>query len=181
MHWQGYNLEPTPSIFELLQQNRPNSHNIRAALSDRRGPINFALTESLHKNDKYLGAVNRVVDDEHMHVGDTFQVAGTDYRVTAIIPVPCLPWREFVEQEDIRIVDLFVLDTEGHEEKVIDGMKGSPVLPQVMCVENGWQGNIREKLAALGYVYDISYHDNHMYIRKDVLPLFALRGLYKNY
>ena len=181
MHWHGYNLEPTPPTFELLQQNRPKARNICAALSDSRGVINFALTESLQKNDKYLGAVNRIVDDDSLYVGDIFQVSGTDYKVIDIIPVPCLPWRELVEQEDIPTVDLFILDTEGHESRVIDGMKGSPVLPQVMCVENGWGGGIREKLAELGFIYDISYHGNHMYIRKDTLPLFTLRGLHKNY
>lgn len=181
LHWQGFNLEPTPDIFALLEKNRPHSRNICAALSDKRGHIDFALTESLVKNEKYLGAVNRVIEGEAIKVGDTFQVSGTDYRVTSIVAVPCLPWRDLIEEQGIRFVDLFVLDTEGHEERVIDGMQGSPVLPQVMCVENGWQGRIREKLAALGYIYDISYHDNHMYIRKDTLPLFALRGLHKNY
>lgn len=181
MRWRGFNLEPTPAIFELLKKNRPDSRNICAALSDKRGYLEFAITESLMKNEKYLGAVNRVINSADIKVGDSFQVSGTGYQVASIISVPCLTWRELIEEEGIKVVDLFVLDTEGHEEKVIDGMKGCPVLPQVMCVENGWQGSIREKLDALGYVYDISYHDNHMYLRKDVLPLFALRGLHKNY
>lgn len=181
MHWTGYNIEPTPQAFELLEENRPHSRNINAALSDKSGSLEFILFDPLKKNEKYFGALNRVLAEKDMSGGDTFPEADKGYKIKSIITVPCLTWCDLIEQERIGCIDLFILDTEGHEEKVIDGMKGCPVLPQVMCVENGWQGSIREKLDALGYVYDISYHDNHMYLRKDVLPLFALRGLHKNY
>jgi hypothetical protein len=81
----------------------------------------------------------------------------------------------------IKFVDLFVLDTEGHELEVIDGMAGSDVLPAVMCVEDGWREEVRLKLDRLGYVFDIAHFGNHMYVRRDLLELFILRGLHKNY
>lgn len=177
MHWHGYNLEPTPATFELLKKNRPNSRNICAALSDKRGNINFAITESIADNKQYMGALNCVVNDT-LKIGDILQ--NGQYKVVDILQVPCLSWCEFVVEENICHVDLFILDTEGHEESVIDGMKGSSVLPSVMCVENGLKGGIRTKLEALGYVYDITYHDNCMYVRKDLLSLFTLRATHKN-
>lgn len=36
MHWTGYNIEPTPSTFKMLQVNRQNSTNICMALSNMR-------------------------------------------------------------------------------------------------------------------------------------------------
>lgn len=172
MHWIGYNLEPTPATFELLKKNRPNSRNICAALSNKRGSINFAITESITDNKKYMGALNCVIDDS-LKIGDILQ--NRQYMISNILQVPCLPWREFVVEENISHVDLFILDTEGHEEAVIEGMEDAPVLPSVMCVENGWKDGIRTKLEALGYAYDITHFDNHMYVRKDVLSLFVLR------
>lgn len=180
MHWKGYNIEATPDIFKILVKNRPDSINICAALSDKRGYLKFAITESVLENRKYLGAVNRVIDED-LKVGDIFTVSGMEYIIREIIQVPCLPWREFITEYHIRHVDLFVLDTEGHEESVIDGMKDCPVLPSIMCVENGMNGEIRSKLDMLGYVFDIAHFDNHMYVRKDLLPLFVLRNMNKNF
>ncbi len=55
----------------------------------------------------------------------------------ADIQVPLMTYRSFVERESISQVDLFVLDVEGHELDVIEGMQDCPVLPDVMCVEVG--------------------------------------------
>ena len=63
LHWTGYNLEPTPIAFEQLEQNRPKARNINAALSDRSGFLDFVIFEPQIKNDKYFGALNRVLAD----------------------------------------------------------------------------------------------------------------------
>jgi hypothetical protein len=137
------------------------------------------LTEPLDANPAYHGAVNRVPDG--CAAGDTLTVSGTAYSVRETIMVPCLTWKRFAEDNQITFVDLFVLDTEGHEIEVIDGMRGSAVLPALMCVEDGWREDIRRKLRDLEYVFDIEHFGNHVYIRKDLLSLFVLRGLHRNY
>lgn len=180
LHWAGYNLEPTPIAFEQLEQNRPKARNINAALSDRTGFVDFVIFECLIKGNKYFGYMNRAVNDQWIKRERERERLSQGYKVKDIISVPCLTWRDLIEQERISCVDLFVLDTEGHEEQVIDGMTGCPVLPQIMCVENGWNGRIREKLDSMGYFYDITHYGNHMYVRKDILPLVVLRGLHKN-
>lgn len=182
MHWTGYNLEASPHTFQLLQNNRPNSINLNCALSDHCGEIAFALTEPICENPAYLGAVDRVISKNNLlHAGAIFTVSGADYRVYDTITVPSLTWKHFIEENNISFVDLFVLDTEGHEVEVIDGMARSPVLPSIICVEDGWRPEVRSKLQELGYVFDIVHFGNHMYVLQNLLGLFALRAAHKNY
>lgn len=74
-------------------------------------------------------------------------------------------------------MDLMVLDVEGHELSVLSSMKGSPVLPHVMCIEFGHIGfdHLRQMMEALGYEYDIHSYANAFFVRRDKVPLFALR------
>jgi len=181
MKWTGYNIEPTPSTFETLQKNRKNSTNIRLALSDRCGTISFAITESVKQNIKYQGAVNHIIYCNNSKIGDIFSVAGNQYIIKNIIDIPCITWAKLIDNFAIQRVDLFILDTEGSEGEILDGMQGCQVLPYIICIENGWREDIRHRLDNLGYIYDISHFENHMYIRKDLLSLFALRAIHKNY
>ena len=65
-------------------------------------------------------------------------------------------------------VDLFVLDVEGHEIAVIEGMSGAKVLPKVMCVEHGQVGLdvLNDKLSTLGFEFASSLHVNSFFVRK---------------
>src|SRR5690606_29258242 len=51
------------------------------------------------------------------------------------------------------------------------------VWPLVMCIEYGHigLGRLRSEMSSLGYEYDISSNANAFFVRRDVLPLFALR------
>jgi hypothetical protein len=62
LKWSGYNIEPTPETFKLLEQKRPHCRNFNLAFSDHCGEVSFALTESADDNVAYHGAVNRVID-----------------------------------------------------------------------------------------------------------------------
>ena len=174
LHWNGFNLEPTPETFAMLEKNRPSSCNLQVALSDFCGNIEFGITECASPNPHYLGAVNRVLGET------TNPDAEKQYPVKKITSVPCITWTQFVQDNNIAFVDLFILDVEGHEPQVIRGMKDCPVLPAVMCVENGWRDSIKLELDRLGYAFDIAHFGNHCYVRKDLLPLFIFRGLHKN-
>jgi FkbM family methyltransferase len=181
LKWSGWNIEPTPEIFGLLEKKRPNCRNFNLALSDHCGEVTFALTEPVDNNVAYHGAVNRVVDKTLSGGGGQFTVSGTAYRVRQTIQAPCITWKRFVDDNRITFVDLFVLDTEGHEAEIIDGMRDCPVLPSLMCIESGLHENIRGKRAELGYVFDIEHFGNHCYVRRDLLSLFVLRALHGNY
>jgi FkbM family methyltransferase len=124
LKWSGYNFEPAPETFTLLEQKRPNCRNLNLALSNHCGQVSFALTEPVDNNAAYHGAVNRVMNNALSGGGVEFTVSGTAYTVRETIQVPCITWKRFVDDNLIKFVDLFVLDTEGHELEVIDGMGG---------------------------------------------------------
>jgi hypothetical protein len=39
--WRGINIEPVPSVWERLQNQRPRDVNLNLALSDREGTLTF--------------------------------------------------------------------------------------------------------------------------------------------
>jgi hypothetical protein len=67
---------------------------------------------------------------------------------------------------DIKHVDLFVLDVEGHEEQVIEGMKGCNILPDVFCIEDGLRENIVKNLTELCFVFDVQFNCNAIYRKR---------------
>lgn len=93
------------------------------------------------------------------------------------IEVNVISWQDLLLKTGVTCVDLMVLDVEGHELAVLAGMKGSRVLPHIMCVEFGHIGldRIRLEMSELGYEYDVTSYANAFFIRRDMLPLFAFR------
>jgi FkbM family methyltransferase len=170
MAWKGFNLEPVPWIFESLCRNRPLSQNLNIGLSDKNSDVSFkqAISPILGRD---FG--NGSICHAQTHL-KSLEESGCTFEE---INISVITWREFVTQQKITHVDLFVLDVEGHELSVIDGMQGCNVLPDVMCVEFGHIGLdiIRDCLAKLGYIYDISSNGNAYFVQKNVLGLFILR------
>jgi FkbM family methyltransferase len=168
--WRGYNLEPVPWIFERLQKNRPNGTNLNIGLSDRSGDVKFQSV--IHPHFKEFVGWGSI---EHAPaVLCDMESAGATLQE---IQVKVSTWEQFIREQDIQIVDLMVLDVEGHELSVLSSMKGSPVLPHVMCIEFGHIGfdHLRQMMEALGYEYDIHSYANAFFVRRDKVPLFALR------
>lgn len=170
MGWTGYNLEPVPWLFEQLTENRPQSRNLNVALSNSEGAASFTAV------DHPLYGVN-CTNGSLAHTQTHLDWLASEGCKLVEVPVTLTTWSVFVAREGVRQVDLLVLDVEGHEFSVIEGMKGCPVLPEVLCIEIGHLGlaPMREALGQLGYVYDISSHYNAFFVREDRVGLFALR------
>jgi FkbM family methyltransferase len=170
MGWKGFNLEPVPWIYEKLVDNRPDAINLNLALSNQSGSASFkAVNHPVFGYQCTNGSLAHV--DEHKQ---TLIELGCNFKE---VHVSLIGWKEFVKEHGVTHVDLFVLDVEGHELTVIDGMKGCDVLPDIMCVEFGHIGidKVRAEMQTLGYVYDITSNANAFFIRQDVLNLFSLR------
>ncbi len=170
MGWTGYNLEPVPNLFALLDHNRPLARNLQLALSDRSGESVF--THAIHPmHGEVFG--NGSLSHAEAHRQELEQ-ADCAFET---LSVPTISWRDFIRQEAIAAVDLLVLDVEGHELVVLEGMRDADVMPAVMCVEFGHLGlgTVRTALRELGYEYDIQSHGNAFFVRRDLLGLFALR------
>jgi FkbM family methyltransferase len=157
-----------PWIFEKLVENRPNATNINLALSAERGVAKFVAVD--HPSFG-LDCTNGSLSHSTSHK-ELLDQAGCGYKE---IEVELINWRDFILEQKITHVDLLVLDVEGHELSVIEGMQGCNVLPDVMCVEFGHLGlnTVRKKLELLGYIYDITSNANAYFIRKDKVGLFS--------
>ncbi len=170
MGWQGYNLEPSPHIFANLKVNRPSASNHQVALSNRIGTDKFTVVSHPQLGLNYGNGSLRHTDSHEQLLVD----GGCTF---SEVEVELITWKAFIEREHITQVDLFVLDVEGHELEVIEGMHGSSVLPDVICVEVGHipLAQVRQRLATLGYVYDISSHVNAFFVQHNKLSLFSFR------
>lgn len=170
--WRGFNFEPVPVLYERLVVNRPLAVNIDCALSDKDGFSQFR--HAIHPElDGHFG--NGSIDHHPDHIAH-LQLRGCTFDE---FNVRTTTWKKFIEDYGVDHVDLMVLDVEGHELSVLDGMKDCSVLPDVMCVEFGHTGldKLRGRMRSLGYAYDVSSNGNAFFVRKDCLGLFAFRRI----
>lgn len=171
MGWSGYNIEPVPWVYESLCKNRPLSVNINSALSNKNGAAIFqAIDHPVFGKDCTNGSL------EHTDLHKSFLL--DDGCKFLPVEVALMTWSDLIEKNNINYIDLLVLDVEGHELSVIEGMRNSLVLPDIICIEVGHLSfkEIKTQLNLLGYTYDISSHVNAFFIKTEKLSLFALRA-----
>ena len=157
--WTGVNIEPVPEVFDNLCANRPESTNVRAALSDKNATATFK--QAIHpRYGNHFGNGSISHTDSHknslVREGCKFE----EYEVDTIT------FSKLIQDLEIKHIDLFVLDVEGHELSVLEGMKGCPVMPDIMCVEHGHLGDqLNKAMSDLGYKFDKKSHNNSFYTR----------------
>ncbi len=169
--WTGFNLEPVPWIFEKLQANRPKSRNLNFGLSETTRSIQFqSVIHPKFGRETTIGSI-----DHAPNTRDLILSEGCSFEE---ITIQVLSWHDFIRNENVKAIDLMVLDVEGHELSVLSGMKGGGVMPNIMCVEFGHIGfgRLRSAMSDLGYEYDISSHANAFFVQRDALPLLAFRS-----
>ena len=157
--WEGVNIEASPPIFALLESRRPKSTNLNVALSNRCGTVVFHhVSDETHGDFLGWGSV------EHQPC-QAEEIQAKGMKITQW-QVPACTWRECELLQSKDKIDLLVLDVEGHELAVIDGMEGAKVLPEVICAEHGQVGleRLREKLFQLGYGYHSSLYVNSFFV-----------------
>jgi FkbM family methyltransferase len=159
MGWTGINIEPAPNIYQKLCQNRPNSINLQLALSDKNGTAKFK--HAIHPNmGNHFGNGSLNHTKEHLNSlkseGCTFQ----EFEVKTIT------YNQLIKQTGIKELTLFVLDVEGNEINVLNGMAGSTVLPEIFCIEHGHiKDKLYKKVESLGYKFDKTSFNNSFFIK----------------
>lgn len=148
--WKGINIEPHPQLFDHLVGNRPNSVNLNYALSNKSGhtelvdPKQFRGHATIDVNKK-----QKFIDNATVYTVET------------------KTYTEMIEENDVSELDLFVLDVEGHELGVLEGMIGSDVLPRVIAVETNKtnKDDILKLLEPLSYKLDYSSKADSYFVR----------------
>lgn len=172
--WNCYNIEAVPYIFEKLRDNRPQSKNFNLALFNENGEKVFSFPiHPVYNKDFGNGSLRHTESHRQQLLEENCKFEE--------FTIQTLTYKEFISKNNIKSVDLFVLDVEGVELEVIEGMSGCDVLPTVMCVEypNAGLEKIRTSLEKLGYVFDTTSNVNAFFIKKDMVNLLIFKSLRK--
>ena len=160
-NWTGINIEAAPNIYKLLEKNRTDSTNLNVAFSNKAGTATF--NHVVHPTmGAYFGNGSIKHCKEHLDIlirdGCTFQKH----------TVPTITYKAMIEEQQVDHVDLFVLDVEGHELSVLNGMKGSEVWPDVFCIEYPHVGLkvLKNILTPQGYKLDHTSHNNAFFVKQ---------------
>lgn len=162
--WRGYNIEPLKKIYNHLLNNRPEDINLNLALSDKNGIQTFtqAISNDVpyydgnfgngsleHTKNHFLELVNRNCKFEKM-----------DVKTITISDL-------YKEQKINNKIDLFILDVEGHEGRVLSKLSevDKILAPKIIAVEYGHCGIevIEKYLIPLGYRLSIRDNINLVY------------------
>lgn len=137
LQWNGLNIEASPTLFETLKNNRKKSININSALSNSKDKkffykcfLNDGKTEigcgSLSDSPDFVNYLKK-----QRHKRDEIP-----------IQINSLMFSDVVKEYNIKKIDLFVLDVEGHEIEALDGIFSieRDILPDFFCIEYGHVG-----------------------------------------
>lgn len=153
-NWKTINIEPLNNMFKKLEVNRPESINLNLALSDENG-ISY-LKNYKHPNLNYDWG-NASIDHTREHETYLKDLCGKDNYIEQ--ETKTITYSSLIKELNINELDLFVLDVEGHEYKVIDGMKDADVFPKVFVIEHGYRTpeDIVNKLKILPVSYKLDF------------------------
>lgn len=147
--WSGINIECS-CAFERLAENRPDSLNLRFALSDTDGDF---LT--------FYEDVSNLAQS-----ASDLEFVPAEHQVKKV-SVKTIRYRTLVDKYRIESVDFMSLDVEGMESRVLDGMIGAKVLPRYILIEilHSDRALIDTKLSALGFSFIDGFHIDALYAR----------------
>jgi FkbM family methyltransferase len=153
--WKGINIEAQNNYYAALIVNRPNSINLNYALCDKDDcELSFMVT-SQHGNSSLEHS-----DKHKQELTELYHSTFAEQKVSAI------SWKKLIETQNLKEVDVLILDIEGCEKYVLENMKNCAVIPNVICIEVGYEwGPKKELLKELGYRFDF-FHGNNAYCSK---------------
>jgi FkbM family methyltransferase len=129
--WKTINIEPAPNVFQNLVLNRPKSINLQIALSNNNETKKFR--NYLHPSLGYNwgnGSISHSIEHRHQLESQ----CGINNFVE--FDVKCQTYDKLIKELQLDHLDLFILDVEGHEVPVLEGMIECDVLPDVFVIEH---------------------------------------------
>ena len=162
--WDGILIEPHPFNFNLLQQNRPNNFLFNNLVSCSEEDVVFK-----YFLDNYSGVsgIENTLPKEHFN---NFYNKLDDPQANIILKPTSLS--AIIKQTDIKHFDFLSLDVEGHEYEVLLSWDFSIPI-DVIIIETLGQSQTekdelcRDILIKNGYVLDIKYKHNEIFILKN--------------
>jgi FkbM family methyltransferase len=157
--WSGVNIEPLPNIFLELQKNRKTDLNIKAALSDQTGKKIFtqAIAPDVSHYNGHFGNGSLEHTEQHLSQLNERKCVFEKFEVETYT-LPDL----FNKFKIDKCIDLFSLDVEGHEIKVLSKLSQLPASlhPKIFVVEYGHCGYANLIKTMEEIEYKETYSDN---------------------
>ncbi len=150
---EGLLIEPQPDVFQRLKEHhRRNSKIIfeNIAISDKTGITELWCYQPQGKQEEWHSLIST------LELGKGFSSLVGDKDSWKTLPVRTLTLDDVIKDNGIKKIDLLVIDTEGHDFKILSAFSFS-VKPaavyyehsNITYYENFW---LHEKLISLGYM-----------------------------
>ena len=163
LDWKTINIEPLNHIYKKLILNRPNSINKNIALSDKSDISNIRVYDIKNHGINNTNASLNHTDNHRKLLENASNNKYIDQ------PVNTITYKQLIQDLKINQLDLFVLDVEGHEFNVIEGMLNEDILPDLFVIEHGHRkiGVFDEILNKLNSKYKLDHVSfvNSFYIK----------------
>ena len=159
--WTGVNVEPQPTFFGLVAQDRPRDVNINAAVSEADGECTF------HEVTNSIGC--STLDPklaEQMRANGAPVVSYT---------VKTVSLRQICERHVTGTIDFLKIDAEGHELSVLKSGDFSRWRPRAMVIETTAHETWDRYVLAQGYLFAFFDGLNRYYVRAEEDPRFIRR------
>ena len=156
-------VEAGPNNFKLLQQNRPHSTNINAALCATAGTVHYIEASDFRIDG--ADAVAGIVEFMNPKFREKFWKGMDAEHDSRIVPIDCMPFTQLMQKHHVSHIDLWVLDVEGAELEVLKttDLTGKTLQIDILCIE--LDGNNPSKDAAV-----VKLLEEHGYSVYEVFP-----------
>jgi FkbM family methyltransferase len=180
--WRSVHIEPAPASYAALVRNRPDALNIHAALCDTVQTVHWIEHVGVPEMERvHLGAIDGIA--EFMSEGFRAQFwPSVDFsRLDDRPKIACRPLAPLLLQFGITHVDLWVLDVEGGELRVLSAMDLGAITVDVIVVEADGtapdkDAGVIDTLKARGYDHVSHHARNDWFVRRGFRPSAKPRG-----
>jgi FkbM family methyltransferase len=160
--WHGINIEPTKSMFALLEEDRPNDINLNLGIADKAGE----LTLREYKNTG-LSTFSDIEKKDYSQFVSNKTSKYKDVQVETITLDDL--FEKYVPKGTI--VHFLKIDVEGLEEEVIRGNNWKKHRPELICVEANRGKNKIWKTILINNKYQLVHFDglNEYYLAEEAI------------
>ncbi|RYH27803.1 FkbM family methyltransferase [archaeon] len=160
--WKRILIEGNPKYRHLLLVNSPNALSISAAICEKQHKVHFVDEEFTGGIVEFMQAdfikkFHHALYSAYNPPGDMLSMNWSSFN--HVTEVDCLPLSMIFQEIAIEHVNLFILDVEGGEFRVLQSIPWSKLSFDVLCVEvdpslrpDGYANQITQYLAEKGYV-----------------------------
>lgn len=132
-NWNGINIEPIPSVFKKLTDNRKNCTNLNCAISLQNGTADFLLNTGY---TEMLSGLKENYDSRHLnrltHENEQYSAH------TEIVKVPTRTLESICDEHDIKRIHYLSIDVEGAEFDVIRSINFDKIFIDVIEFESNY-------------------------------------------